>query len=95
MARERQTTEGATPSGREAVSGWVISTAPRAHKDFRRVPPEQQSEIVAALAELEAGGPALDDFRETAWSYKTAHWRVRYKPDYRNRIVIILRFLPR
>ncbi len=76
---------------------WVFST--RARRDFRRLDPPTQRRIVAALDDLTNDPPRGDVVKLAGtgkeWRLRVGDWRVRFVRDREQRVVQVLRVLPR
>lgn len=80
-------------------SAWRVIITPRAEKDLRRVHPGYQPRIRQALDALSIG-PTQGDFRklrgfDDEWRRRVGEWRIRFRPDFDRRTLVVTRILPR
>ena len=72
---------------------------PRAARELARAPAKDQAHLKAAIDGL-TGGPARGDIRklrgkEDEWRLRCGDWRIRFRPDYEARVIVVLHVLPR
>ena len=80
-------------------SPWRVEIAGRAEKELKRLSPKDQDRIRAAIDAL-AGGPEHGDIKKlqgpgNEWRLRVGDLRVRFRPDFKDRIIYILHVLPR
>ena len=78
---------------------WRLQLTPRAEKDLKRLPSRDQARLREALDELVAD-PHHGDLKKLRgeldeWRLRVGDWRVRFRPDFEARVLVILRVLPR
>jgi mRNA interferase RelE/StbE len=80
-------------------SGWEIVFAPRAEKDFRRVPSAMRARLLDAINTLVIRPPPGDVRKlqgsDDEWRLRVGEWRVRFTYVEMQHEVHILRVLPR
>lgn len=74
--------------------GWRVEVSARAERDLKQLPPRDQARVRAAVDALEAG-PGTGDIRklrgrENEWRLRVGDWRVRFRPDFHERVIYIL-----
>jgi mRNA interferase RelE/StbE len=78
---------------------WRLVVTPRAEKDLKRLPTNEQARIRTAIDNLTAF-PKQGDFKKLQgnideWRLRVGDWRVRFRADFDARTLVILRVLPR
>jgi mRNA-degrading endonuclease RelE of RelBE toxin-antitoxin system len=76
-----------------------VLITPKAARELERAPAKEQAHLKAAIDGL-TGGLRHGDIRklrgkEDEWRLRCGDWRIRFRPDYDARIIVILRVLPR
>ena len=78
---------------------WTIRPSNRAERDLRGLDARVARRIVQALerfAETEAGDVRrLTDVEPPEWRLRVGDWRVRFRYDYNQRVIEVLRVLHR
>ncbi len=77
---------------------WSVSLTAPAQRDLRRLDRQAAERVVAALARLaETGHGDVRALRGATreWRLRVGAWRVRFEYDTENRIIRVLRVLPR
>jgi mRNA interferase RelE/StbE len=78
---------------------WRVELAPSARRDIKRLDRPLQARLIAALDGLTAQPPVGDVKRLSGqppeWRLRVGDWRVRFTRDNDQRLVTILRVLPR
>jgi mRNA interferase RelE/StbE len=80
------------------ADGWRIELAARAQRDIKRLDPPVRRRVVEAIRGLIADPPEGDIKRLTGSDelrLRVGDWRVRFTRDNDQRLVTILRVLPR
>ena len=79
-------------------SPWRVVITERAERELKHLARKEQSRIRSAIDAL-AAGPGGDlrklQGREDEWRLRVGAWRVRFRMDFKARVVVILRVLPR
>ena len=76
---------------------WSYAVTPSAQRDPRRLDPPVRQRIVAALDRF-VEDPFAADIRKLSpseWRLRVGDWRVRFAFDEEQRLLVILRVLPR
>ena len=78
---------------------WRIVISPRAERELKRLTPADRGRVRAALDALNTF-PSRGDFRKLAgrenqWRLRVGNWRVLFHPNFQDRVVVVLRVLPR
>jgi mRNA interferase RelE/StbE len=90
-------------SGRNLVvadrPSWRVIVTARAEKDLKSLPVDGQARIRSALDRL-AEDPLRGDIKKLQgvvdeWRLRVGDWRVRFRPDFDEKVLVILRVLPR
>jgi mRNA interferase RelE/StbE len=79
------------------TTGWSLRIAPPARRDLKRLDPPVQRRILDALDKFVAA-PREGDIRKlnpVQWRLRVGDWRVRFSFDDDNRVIVVLRVLPR
>ncbi len=79
-------------------AGWRYQFTARAKRDFKRLDPLAQRRVLVALDRLIGEPPAGDVVRLAGteeWRLRVGDWRVRFERDRGERIIYVLRVLPR
>ena len=78
---------------------WQVTVMPAAEKELKRLPPQGQARVRAAIEGLRSGPPYGHlrklKGRENEWRLRVGDWRIRLRPDLRTRVIVILHVLPR
>jgi mRNA interferase RelE/StbE len=78
---------------------WSYVFSARARRDLKRLDPPVQRRVVAALDALVGTDPPAGDIRKLAgtddWRLRAGEWRVRFQIDRTERVIQVLRVLPR
>jgi mRNA interferase RelE/StbE len=76
---------------------WSYAVTPPARRDLRRLDPPVRQRIVDALDRFVADPFAADIRKLSAleWRLRVGDWRVRFSFDDEQRVIIVLRVLPR
>lgn len=79
-------------------SPWRVVITERAERELKRLARKDQGRIRSAIDAL-AAGPGGDlrklKGREDEWRLRVGVWRVRFRIDFKARVAVILRVLPR
>jgi mRNA interferase RelE/StbE len=78
---------------------WQIVISPRAERELKRLTPVDLGRVRAALDALNAF-PSRGDLRKLAgmenqWRLRVGNWRILVRPNFQDRVVVVLRVLPR
>jgi mRNA interferase RelE/StbE len=76
---------------------WTYAVTPPARRDLRRLDPPVQRRITKALERF-VEDPYAGDIRRLntiEWRLRVGDWRVRFSFDDEQRVIIVLRVLPR
>ncbi|MHB8471211.1 MAG: type II toxin-antitoxin system RelE family toxin [Gaiellaceae bacterium] len=76
---------------------WSYAVTPRARRDLRRLDPPVRRRIVEALDRF-VEDPFAADIRKldsVEWRLRVGDWRVRFAFDEEQRLIVVLRVLPR
>jgi mRNA interferase RelE/StbE len=76
---------------------WSYAVTPPARRDLRRLDPPVRRRIVDALDRFVADPFAADIRKLSAleWRLRIGDWRVRFSFDDEQRVIVVLRVLPR
>lgn len=76
---------------------WTYAVTPPARRDLRRLDPPVRRRITDALDKIVVDPFAGDIRRLNAveWRLRVGDWRVRFALDDQQRVIIVLRVLPR
>lgn len=78
---------------------WRIAVSTRAEKELLQLPRKDQGRVRAAIDRLGAGFPGGDvkklKGRENEWRLRVGDWRIRFRPDFDERVILILHVLAR
>lgn len=78
---------------------WQILWRPPARKDLGRLDPPDQERIIDAVVHLARTGQGdvlkLTDVKPPEWRLRVGSWRVRFRRNDPQRVLEILRVLPR
>lgn len=77
---------------------WAIRFERRADRDLSRLDPLVARRVIATLDRLLERDPSVDVRRlrgSDEWRLRVGDWRVRLRLDFDERIVIVVRILPR
>lgn len=81
------------------MSDWKVELTRPAQRDLRRLDPQIERRVRAALRRLEAD-PRAGDVRKLSgssdqWRLRVGDWRVRFTRDESRKLISVLRVLPR
>ncbi|MGI8944913.1 MAG: type II toxin-antitoxin system RelE family toxin [Thermoleophilaceae bacterium] len=81
------------------MSGWRVELTRPAQRDLRRLDPQVERRVRAALRRLHAD-PRAGDVRKLTgpsgqWRLRVGDWRVRFTRDESKKVISVLRVLPR
>jgi mRNA interferase RelE/StbE len=81
------------------LSSWRVELTRAAQRDLRRLDPQIRRRVINAIERLDAEQP-IGDIAKLAgggaeWRPRVGDWRVRFTRDREQRIVQVLRVLPR
>lgn len=79
------------------TTGWSYRIAPPARRDLKRLDPPVRRRILDALDRFVLA-PQDGDIRKLdslQWRLRIGDWRVRFSFDEENRVIVVLRVLPR
>lgn len=78
---------------------WRVVVDDRARKDLRRIDRPTRERILSAITRLAEGAELVSDVRRLSGSgeyrLRVGDWRVRFERDDRQRMIIVVRVLPR
>jgi len=80
-------------------SPWRVLITPRAERDLERVPGAEHGRVVEAIDSLDSG-LGHGDLRklrgsDDEWRLRVGRWRIRFRPDFAEHVIVVLRVLPR
>ena len=76
---------------------WSYAVTPQARRDLRRLDPPVRRRVAEALDRF-VGDPFAADIRKldaAEWRLRVGDWRVRFTFDEEQRLIVVLRVLPR
>lgn len=81
------------------MSGWKVELTRPAQRDLRRLDPQIERRVRAALGRLQQE-PLAGDVRKLAgqtdeWRLRVGDWRVRFTRDTEHKLISVIRILPR
>jgi len=77
---------------------WRLVVAERAERDLKHLPSKDQARIRSAIDALTTGpGGDLQKLRgrQSEWRLRVGQWRVRFRIDFKARVIVILHVRPR
>lgn len=77
--------------------GWRIEVSPQAEKDLSRLDPEVRRRITTTLPRFIANpsGVPLRKLNPNEWRLRVGDWRVRLRPDFSAKVLLVTRILHR
>jgi mRNA interferase RelE/StbE len=78
--------------------GWRVEVTRRAERDLQRLDQRVRDRVLDALDRLVGDPPAGDVVKlagKEEWRLRVGEWRVRFGLDRDDRVVVVLRVLPR
>lgn len=81
------------------MSGWKVELTGPARRDLRRLDPQVERRVRAALGRLQkqplAGDVRKLKGRDDEWRLRVGEWRVRFTRDTERKLISVIRILPR
>ncbi|MGH2984302.1 MAG: type II toxin-antitoxin system RelE family toxin [Solirubrobacterales bacterium] len=77
---------------------WRVRYVPRAQRDLRRLDPQIRARVLTALERLAADDPSIQERKlndAEEWRIRVGDWRVRFRREFPEREIVVLRVLPR
>lgn len=81
------------------ASGWHVFVGPKAERELKKMPLDDRRRVRAAIDSLAAGlaGRDVQKLRgkENEWRLRVGQWRIRFRPDFKTRVLVVLAVSPR
>lgn len=79
---------------------WDLLITPKAERDLQQLPQQDQTRISRELELVASSGLAGHDIRklrahDNEWRIRVGSWRIRFRVDFANRRLVVLRILHR